>query len=130
MGKRIKAIQSQKTRDKIRAALILDRLERFALGERTPAGNEVDMSAAQVKAAQILLGKILPDMVHNLQEEVMPTESVQQKYDRLVNLLGAGKAAELYPDFSVKEENDRNRENDSLSPPFSLPDLPEPHNTH
>lgn len=45
----------QKTRDKIRATAIVKRLQDHVLGE-------VEMSATQVRAAEGLLKKILPDL--------------------------------------------------------------------
>lgn len=44
-------------RDKIRAAVILERLERQALGELEPP-----MTKDQITAAQIVLKKVIPDL--------------------------------------------------------------------
>ncbi len=44
-------------REKIRAAVILERLERNALGELDPP-----MSASQMKSAEIVLKKCIPDL--------------------------------------------------------------------
>ena len=45
----------QKTRDKIRATKLVTRLQEHVLGE-------VEMSTSQVRAAEMLLKKILPDL--------------------------------------------------------------------
>ena len=56
MAARIKHINhTQKTRDRIQASQLINRLENHVL-------NDVDMSASQVNAAKILLGKVIPDM--------------------------------------------------------------------
>ncbi len=47
--------RSQRLRDKISASKIVDRLQRFVSGE-------VEMSASQVRAAETLLKKVLPDL--------------------------------------------------------------------
>lgn len=52
-----KRIRHAHIRDKIRASVILDRLEKNALGELSPA-----MDAQQIKSAEICLKKVIPDL--------------------------------------------------------------------
>ena len=47
--------QTQRTREKIQASQLINRLTNHALGD-------LEMSATQVNAAKILLNKILPDL--------------------------------------------------------------------
>jgi hypothetical protein len=42
-------------RDKIRAGVILDRLQKCALGE-------IELTASQIQSAKILLAKVMPDL--------------------------------------------------------------------
>lgn len=61
-------------REKIRAAAIIERMERFALGEKGPQGEVIKMTAAECKAATTLLAKVLPDLsssdiVHHAPDE-------------------------------------------------------------
>lgn len=46
---------SEDWRDRIQAGVILDRLMKHL-------NNEIEMSPTQIKAAQIILGKIIPDL--------------------------------------------------------------------
>jgi hypothetical protein len=50
-----KPLHDDRTKERIRASQLLNRLTQFANGE-------VVMDAAQVQAARIVIGKILPDM--------------------------------------------------------------------
>lgn len=54
---------TQRTRDRLRANRIAERLVAFVLGENDPVTKRpVTMTASQVRAAQILLNKVLPDL--------------------------------------------------------------------
>lgn len=55
MATRLSLTQAQKTRDKIAISQIVQRLNKHALGK-------VDMTPTQIKAAEILLRKVLPDV--------------------------------------------------------------------
>ncbi len=46
---------------KIKTAKILDRVQKFALGEEDH-GKQVEMSATELRAAELLLRKVLPDL--------------------------------------------------------------------
>lgn len=50
-----KVLHDDRTKDRIRASQLLNRLTQFANGE-------IQMDAAQVNAAKIVIGKVLPDM--------------------------------------------------------------------
>lgn len=50
-----KVLHDEKTKDLIRASQLLNRLTLFANGQ-------CDLSAAQVNAAKIVIGKVIPDM--------------------------------------------------------------------
>lgn len=56
MAVRKNLTQTQKTRDKIRASQLINRLTKHALGD-----DEI-MSTSQVNAAKALLNKVLPDL--------------------------------------------------------------------
>ena len=92
---KLRGIQSEKTLAKIQATKIVQRLQQFALGDPS-----VEMSSAQVKAAQVLLAKILPDMTHRLNESVTEPMNAEQQFLRLVERVGAETARLLYPDMA------------------------------
>ena len=50
-----KPLHDDKTKARIRASQLLNRLNSFAIGE-------IEMSAAQVNAAKIVIGKVVPDL--------------------------------------------------------------------
>lgn len=50
-----KPLHADKTKALIRASQLLNRLNSFAIGE-------IEMSAAQVNAAKIVIGKVIPDL--------------------------------------------------------------------
>lgn len=50
-----KPLHDDRTKERIRASQLLNRLTQFANGE-------IEMSAAQVQAARVVIGKIVPDM--------------------------------------------------------------------
>ena len=52
----------KKTREKIRTTQLVKRLECYALGEKDPAGNEVDLEPARIRAIEVLLNKTLPNL--------------------------------------------------------------------
>jgi hypothetical protein len=56
-GSTEKRPRNKHIRDKIRAAVILERLERNALGELEPP-----MDALQIRSAEITLKKVIPDL--------------------------------------------------------------------
>jgi hypothetical protein len=50
-----KPLHDDKTKERIRASQLLNRLNSFAIGE-------IEMTAAQVNAAKIVIGKVVPDL--------------------------------------------------------------------
>lgn len=57
MATRKNRTHTQLVRDRIKASAIINRLQDFALGE-----NAVTMTSSQIKAAQILLDRVLPNL--------------------------------------------------------------------
>ena len=50
--------------------MLVERLQKFALGQDSPQGDKIEMSPAQVKAVQVLLDRVLPvlsaqDLMHH-----------------------------------------------------------------
>lgn len=92
---------SEKTREKIRATQLVNRLQAFVMGELDPQTNEpVEMKPAQVKAAETLLNKVLPslsmsDVVTSSGDEKTPEELFAQ----LSAVVGEDVAKKLFPDF-------------------------------
>ena len=98
-----------KTREKIRTTKIIQRLQAYALGEVDPCTQKLDengerkkveMSPAQVKAAQILLNKNLPDLTAsdiNVTSD-MP-ESKEEIFEKLKEKLGEELALQIAPEF-------------------------------
>lgn len=97
MAKRTRTYQTDKTREKIKATQLVNRLQAFAQGDEG-----VDMSAAQVKAAQILLSKVLPDLTHEMVEEITPETNAEQQFLKLVDRIGEPAARTAYPDMARK----------------------------
>jgi len=63
MAARLSPKHDEATRMKIKTSQLVNRLNKFALGESDgKTGNPVEMSTQQVKAADILLRKMLPDL--------------------------------------------------------------------
>ena len=55
MAKRIKTYQTERTREKIKATQLVNRLQKIGMGD-------LNVTAAQVNAINILLRKVLPDL--------------------------------------------------------------------
>lgn len=56
-------MHSELVKDRIRASMLINRLERFVLGEKDPANGKFEsLSPAQVTAALGLLRKSVPDL--------------------------------------------------------------------
>ena len=98
-----------KTREKIKTTKIIQRLQMFALGEDDPCckvdedGNrkKLEMSPAQVKAAQILIDKNLPSLTSsdiNVTQD-MP-ESKAEIFEQLKAALGEELALKIAPEFA------------------------------
>lgn len=67
MAARIHLTQNDETRKKIQTSQLLNRLESHVF-------NDVKMSQTQIKAAEILLKKTLPDLSAIAQSEMPPEE--------------------------------------------------------
>jgi len=92
---------SEKTREKIKTTQIANRLQAYVLGETDPqTGEKVEMKAAQVNAAKVLLDKTLPtlsmsDVLNSSAGEQSPEEMIQ----KLSDLIGKDMVEKLFPDF-------------------------------
>lgn len=63
MAARLSPRHDAATREKIKTSQLINRLNAFALSELDPtSGEPVQMSSAQVKAAETLLDRVLPKM--------------------------------------------------------------------
>lgn len=91
---------ADKVRDKIQADKLVDRLMRFALGQLGPQGETIKLEPSQVKAAQILLAKIMPDLTAADITNHEPEQSLEQKFRALVNQVGEKQARAIYPDIA------------------------------
>ncbi len=100
MAARKKLWHDPKTREKIKAMALLDRLQRFALGENDNFGQEVKMSQAQVTAALSLVKKVLPDLTAaEIQITDDRIESKEQAAEKLTSMVGEELARKIAPDF-------------------------------
>ena len=52
----------QKTIDKIRTTQLVKRLQCHALGVPDDAGNDVNLNSSQIRAIEILIKKVIPDL--------------------------------------------------------------------
>lgn len=87
--------QTQKTREKIQATQIVNRLQEHFNGK-------VELSNTQVKAASILLAKVLPDLSASDVTHHEPEQSLAEKFQALVNQVGETQARAIYPDLADK----------------------------
>ncbi len=99
--KRGRRFQTEASREKIKTSQIINRLSEHVEGK-------VDMKPTQVKAAQILLDRVLPtlsmaDVMNHQGEELTLT----QKWDRLVQAIGETRSKEIYPDAYAKVQAKR-----------------------
>jgi hypothetical protein len=62
MATRINPKHDDSTRQKIQTSQLINRLNLYALGEKGPQGETIDLSQGQLKAMEILLRKSLPDL--------------------------------------------------------------------
>lgn len=100
---RHKRFQTEKTRDKIRTTELKNRLEAYALGQIDPnTGEPLKLEPAQVKAIQVLLAKTLPDLSASDITHHEPEQSLQEKFQALVNQVGEKQARLIYPDLADK----------------------------
>lgn len=97
--------KSEEWRAKIKVSQVLNRLQSFALGEPSPAGDSVEMSPSQVKAASVLLSKAMPDLSQSdiTQGAEGPRMTYQELIDRLTGRLGEAKAKEMLEALGHKE---------------------------
>ena len=105
MAARKRTWTDPKTREKIRTTKLLQRLQSYALGEDEPGtpGKKIEMSASQVKAAQVLINKRLPDLTAadiNVNKD-MP-ENKEEIFAQLVDKLGEELALKIAPEFVPK----------------------------
>lgn len=100
--------QTSKSRAKIQASRLIDRLQAFATGDTDKAnGDKVEMSNAQVRAALGLLAKVIPDLkesdVHHHQAEpTTPTAMITQ----LKALLGDEQAGQVLERIGYKRQTE------------------------
>lgn len=92
---------SEKTREKIKATQLVNRLQAYVLGENDPqTGKPVEMKPAQVNAAKVLLDKKLPtlsmsDVLNSSGDEQSPEEL----FTKLSDVVGQDIAEKLFPEF-------------------------------
>lgn len=100
---RHKLFQTEKTREKIRTSQLKNRLEAYALGENDPQTDQpIKMEQGQVKAALGLLAKVMPDLSASDITTHEPEQSLQEKFQALVNQVGETQARIIYPDLANK----------------------------
>lgn len=83
-GPKLRAPKAAEVRSKIQASVLITRLEKHAAGQ-------IDMSPTQVRAAEVLLRKILPDLQSAELRHYDETESMTE--DQLAQRLAATLAA-------------------------------------
>jgi len=95
MAARKRTYQTEKTREKIQATQIVNRLDKAFRGE-------IELTATQVKIGLGLLAKVMPDMTHQMVEEVHDELSAEQQFMKLVDKIGEEAARKLYPDMAER----------------------------
>jgi len=87
--------QTDKTREKIRISMLVNRLQDHVEGK-------ADMSSTQVKAASVLLSKVMPDLSAADITTHEPESTMQEKFHALVNQIGEKQARTIYPDLAIR----------------------------
>ena len=95
MAARKRTYQTEKTREKIQATQIVNRLQAAFEGKE-------ELTSTQVKIGLGLLAKVLPDMTHQMIETPQDELSGEQSFMQLVNKVGEETARKLYPDMADK----------------------------
>jgi hypothetical protein len=90
--------RAESWRDKIGVAKLLSRLEKCALGE-------ADMKPAEVKAAQILLDRVMPTLSASEITHVKPQQTARALMDRVRELMGDEAHAKLAPDYLPESDD-------------------------
>lgn len=84
--------RAESWRDKIGVSKLLNRLESCALGE-------VEMKPAEVKAAQILLDRVMPTLSASEITHVKPQQTAQALMDRVREVMGNDAHDKLAPEY-------------------------------
>ena len=87
--------QTDKTREKIRASMLVNRLQDHVEGK-------ADMTSTQVKAASVLLSKVMPDLSAADITTHEPESTMQEKFQALVHQIGEKQARTIYPDLAIR----------------------------
>lgn len=102
MAIRKKLFQTEATREKIRAAHIINRLHDYI-------DAKIEMAPAQVKACQVLLAKVLPDLSASDITRHNETTDPQELYNRLEAIVGVemakALAAHMVPTHKIATSN-------------------------
>jgi len=93
MAARKRTFQTEKTREKIKATQIVNRMQEAFEGK-------LELTATQVKIGLGLLAKVMPDMTHNMTEDVTEPMNAEQVFTTLVDKIGEDAARKLYPDMA------------------------------
>lgn len=90
MAARKRKYQTNKTKEKIRASHLLDRLQRFAMGEKSPNGHDVELNANQVKAIVDLLDRsgLVPKVSESNVTVTKQDRSYEEIRDEMVQRYG------------------------------------------
>ncbi len=62
MAARLNPRQAEQTRSAIQTTQLVKRLQNYALGRPDEQGNVVDLDAGRLRAIELLLRKVLPDL--------------------------------------------------------------------
>ena len=101
MAARTRTYQTEKTREKIQATQIVNRLYKAFSGDLDPTTNKpLELTSTQVKIGLGLLAKVMPDMTHNMTEDVTEPMNAEQVFMTLVDKIGESSARKLYPDMA------------------------------
>lgn len=90
----------ERTRERIKIAQLIDRVERFALGKTDKFGQEIKMSSAQLNGALALIRKVLPDLsASDIQVTDLGPQNKAEAKEKLVTTLGEDIARKIAPEF-------------------------------
>src|SRR3989304_5873529 len=91
--------QTDKTREKIRISMLVNRLQDHVEGK-------ADMTSTQVKAASVLLSKVMPDLSAADITTHEPESTMQEKFQALVHQIGEKPPSPLYRDLAPKHQGE------------------------
>lgn len=105
MAARKRKWQPEKTREKIRATALANRLQQFVLNEKDNFGKEVVMTTAQVQAAKTLLDRVVGVIRENDNLNITEEKTPAEMFSAIKEKVGEEIANKMFPEIAAKLQN-------------------------